>query len=303
MDFRELTYVITVAKYQNITKSAQALYISQPSLSKYIKNLEHNLGIKLFNKLGNRFVLTYAGECYVEKAKDILILKDQLDSQLNDILKSDKGKLNIAFPLTRGSYMVPATIPPFVKQYPNVEINLLESHSSNLEGLLLSGEADIAILNSPINNPDLDYEVLDYEEVLLVVSKNNSLANSGHKINGCKYNWIDLEQFKDHRFILQFPDQRTGQIAEKIFKESRFKPNEVFRTRSLESSVRLAASNFGVCFISENHLKHMNLNNKPNYFSVGNPRTGFELVVAYRKGSYLPNYVKEYIQIVKKVIS
>lgn len=302
MDFKELNYVITVAKYQNITKASQALYISQPSLSKYIKNLESNLGVKLFNRLGNRFALTYAGECYVKNAKEMLIIKDKLDSQLNDIVRYSKGKLNIAFPSTRGSYMVPATIPNFVNQYPNVEVNLIENHSSNLEHLLLSGEADIAILNAPIISPDLDYEVLGDEEILLVTGKNHPLANKGKKIDGCKFNWIDLNKFKDDRFILQFPDQRTGQIAEKIFKEYKFKPQSSFRTRSLESSVRLASSNFGVCFISENHLKYMTLENKPNYFSVGNPSTNFELVVAYRRGSYLPHYIKDYIQIVKNII-
>lgn len=302
MDFKELNYVISVAKHQNITKASQALYISQPSLSKYIKNLETNLGVKLFNRLGNRFILTYAGECYVNNAKEILMIQEKLNAQIHDITHHDKGRLNIAFPSTRGSYMVPATIPEFVKQYPNVEINLIENHSSNLEHLLLSGEADIAILNAPIISPDLDYEVLGNEEVVLVAGKNHPLAKSGEILDTRKFNWIDLNKFKDDRFILQFPDQRTGQIAEKIFKEAKFKPKDIFRTRSLESSVRLASSNFGVCFISENHLKYMVLENKPNYFSIGNNNTNFELVVAYRRGAYLPHYARDYIQIIKSVI-
>ncbi|OON92055.1 MAG: hypothetical protein ATN34_01060 [Epulopiscium sp. Nele67-Bin002] len=69
MDFKELNYVIALADFQQMTKAAEQLFISQPSLSKYIKTLEDSLGIKLFNKVGNRFVLTYAGECYVESAK------------------------------------------------------------------------------------------------------------------------------------------------------------------------------------------------------------------------------------------
>lgn len=302
MDFKELNYVISVAKHQSITKAAKELYISQPSLSKYIKNLESNLGVKLFNRLGNRFILTYAGECYVENAKEMLMIKEKLDAQIYDIANHDKGKLNIAFPFTRGSYMVPATIPDFVKQYPNVEINLIENHSSNLEHLLLNGEADIAVLNTPIISSDLDYEVLGDEEILLVTSKNHPLANEGTIASGFKYKWIDINRFEDDRFILQFPDQRTGQVAEKIFKDAKLKPKNIFRTRSLESSVRLASSNFGVCFISENHLKYMALDNKPNYFSVSNGKTKFKLVVAYRKGSYLPHYVRDYIQFIKNVL-
>lgn len=78
MDFKDLTYIIAVAKYQNITKAANSLYITQPTLTKFIQNLEQSLGQKLFKKAGNRFLLTYAGERYVEKAGEILQLKKEL---------------------------------------------------------------------------------------------------------------------------------------------------------------------------------------------------------------------------------
>ena len=59
MDFRGLTYVLAIAKHQNITKAADSLYVSQPTLSKFLIALEHDLGLKLFRKLGHRYVLTY----------------------------------------------------------------------------------------------------------------------------------------------------------------------------------------------------------------------------------------------------
>ena len=87
MDFRELNYVLAIEKYQNITKAADSLYVSQPTLSKFLMNLENTLGQKLFRKLGNKYILTYVGEQYVKTAKEILLLKSNLDIQLADILK------------------------------------------------------------------------------------------------------------------------------------------------------------------------------------------------------------------------
>ena len=81
MDFKDLSYVLAIAKYQNITKAANALYITQPTLTKFLQNLESDLGQKLFRKLGHRFVLTYAGERYVAKATEILNLKKELDQE------------------------------------------------------------------------------------------------------------------------------------------------------------------------------------------------------------------------------
>lgn len=93
MDFRELSYITAIAKYQNITKAAESLYISQPTLSKFLKALEEDIGLKLFRRLGNRYVLTHAGECYLQKAEQILQLKNELDLELADIMKRDVGVL------------------------------------------------------------------------------------------------------------------------------------------------------------------------------------------------------------------
>ena len=70
MDFRELTYVMAIAKHKNITKAAESLYLTQPTLSKFLKALEEEVGQPLFRRLGNKYIPTYAGERYIERARD-----------------------------------------------------------------------------------------------------------------------------------------------------------------------------------------------------------------------------------------
>jgi DNA-binding transcriptional LysR family regulator len=299
LDFRELQYIITVAKHQNLSKAAQELYVSQPTLTKFIQQHEKQLGIKIYQRLGNRFCLTYAGERYIEYAKQILLLKQEMDTEMTDLAKQDKGRLNIAYPQIRSSYMVPVTIPEFRLRYPHVKIKLYEEPSTILEELLISGKADIAIFNHPIKNHDLQYEVLAREEMTLAVSRQHPLADKGVFRSDCHYPWIDIKRFKEDAFILNMSDQRTGQIARQIFMGNNINPPVSLETRSIEGAVRLAATGFGLCFVSESHLKYFSLTNKPVYFSVGNPKTIVELVVAYRRGAYLPQYTKDYIQIVK----
>ena len=133
MDFKDLSYVIAIAKTQNITKAADMLYVTQPTLTKFLQNLEREMGQKLFKKLGNRFVLTYAGERYVAKATEILNLKKELDQEMGDIIRQNAGLLKIAFPTMRGTYMLPCTLPIFRSLYPNVRLEIREAHSSLLE--------------------------------------------------------------------------------------------------------------------------------------------------------------------------
>ena len=190
MDFKDLSYVIAIAKTQNITKAADMLYVTQPTLTKFLQNLEREMGQKLFKKLGNRFVLTYAGERYVAKATEILNLKKELDQEMGDIIRQNAGLLKIAFPTMRGTYMLPCTLPIFRSLYPHVRLEIREAHSSLLEGLLLNGDADLAFFNLPVKNPDIDYQIISHEEVVLVLGNDHPLKNKGIKKGPVK-RWIN----------------------------------------------------------------------------------------------------------------
>lgn len=299
LDFRELSYIIAIARQQSVTKAARELFVSQPALSKFVQNQEKELGQRLFKRLGNKFMLTYAGERYVEHARKILLIKKELDQELSDIVRENIGELKIAFPIMRGTYMLPCSLPMFREKFPLVNVTVREADSSVLEDMLLLGDIDLAFFNLPIKSPDVDYEIISHEEVVLIMPPEHPLANSGIPQKGCKYPWIDLSTLKNEGFILQRSDQRTRQITDKLFKEAGIKPNILLSVRNILASVKLAANGYGLTFVSETHLRHINLNVTPVRFSVGNPCTTAKFVAAFRKGIYLPHYTKEYIKIVK----
>ena len=299
MDFKDLSYVLAIAKYQNITKAVESLYITQPTLTKFLQGLERDLGQKLFKRLGNRYVLTYAGERYTAKAGEILNLKKELDLEMGDIIRNNAGSLKIAFPTMRGTYMLPCTLPIFNSLYPNVKLDILEAHSSQLEGMLQNGDADLAFFNLPVKSPNIDYEIISHEEVVLVLSATHPLAHAGIRRENCRYPWMDLNQMKNEPLIMQIPGQRTRQTVDTLFKNYDFEPNIKLQTSNISAEVELAARGYGACFVTETHLKHLSPGKKLACFSVGNPCTTVDFVAAYRKGSYLPYHAKEYIKIVK----
>lgn len=300
MDFRDLSYVLAIAKYQNITKAAESLYITQPTLTKFLQNLERQLGQKLFKKLGNRFILTYAGERYLSYAKKILDIKKELDQEMGDLSHNHTGVLKVAFPVMRGTYMLPCTLPIFYKLYPNVKLNILEAHSQSLEGMILNGDTDLAFFNLPIKSVNIDYEIISHEEVLLVISAQHPLARAGVQKKGCKYPWMDLHFMEKEPFILQIPGQRTRQTVDCLLKENGFVPNILLETSNIHASVELASKSYAACFVTETHLKHVHLEAPIARFSVGSPCTTVDFVAAYRKGSYIPHHALEYIKIVKE---
>jgi DNA-binding transcriptional LysR family regulator len=302
MEVKDIEYVKAILDHGSLTKASEALYITQPSLSMYIKSMESRLGVKIFSQVGKKFELTYAGEKLMAAGREILFIRDNFNNELSSILNNDYGRLKVAIPILRSSYLIPAIIPKFNEIYPNVEIELVEDYSVVLEEKIINGEADIGILNKPNRELNLDYEVISDEEFLLAVPENHPLVNTGITMEGTHFKWIDIRQFENDRFILHFPEQRTGQLAKKIFEERAMKPKNIFRTRSIETALNLTSVGFGISFISESHIHHIQLSKTPCFFSIGNPTIKFGFIAAYRKNLTLPPYAKAFIEICKNQI-
>lgn len=302
MDFRDLAYIVAISKHQSVTKAANELHVTQPTLSKFVQNLERQLGQPVFRRIGNKFLLTYAGERYVRRAMEILDIKKQLDQELSDIIRDDIGELNIGFPITRGTYMLPAILPVFREKYPHVMVHIFEANSEELENMILRGEIDIAFFNMPIKSGDIGFEVLSLEEFVLIMSPIHPLIRRGVPRAGCKYPWMDLEFVRDEPFVLQLPKQRSRQTTDRLFRDARIEPPVALQIRNILASVQLAVRGYGLSFVTESHLRHVNAEREPAVFSVGNPSIQTSFVAAFRRGVYLPQYARDFIKIVKAEI-
>ena len=169
MNIHELNYVLCIAKHQNMTKAAQELFISQPTLSKHLGKLERELGIKLFSRVDNCYIPTYAGRRYMEYASGVLELTRDWEKELADLRSQNDGELNVAFPLMRSSCMIPRILPAFRRIHPNIRLNFLEETYAIQERLLTDSRIDFAIFSDGSLNPKLEYETLGHEEILLAV--------------------------------------------------------------------------------------------------------------------------------------
>ena len=303
MEYRSLYYVMAIAEHQNITKAAEALYVGQPTLSKFLIQLEAELGLKLFRRLGNRYVLTYAGERYVERAAQILRLKDDLDAEMADILKRDVGVLRVAFAPMRGSYMLPCVLPQFQQLHPNVKVTVLEGSSAENDKRLLAGEAELAFYSEPAEiNPHLQYQTLAQEELLLCAGKGHPLEKLASVIPGEDYPHLDLSHLKNERVLLLRPEQRTRQIVDSVLREHHVVLDNTLCTSNMRAIMGLVACGYGISFLFDSHLQHHTEAETIACYRYGEERVLCNFVAASRKGSYLSRYAQNFIEIVKEAV-
>ena len=302
MSFRELEYVIAIARTQSIGQAAKDLNVSQPTLSKFVQTLENSLGQPIFSKQGNRFFLTYAGERYVESAKTILRIKKELDSELSDIKNEEDGELKVAFRMCGGINILPRLISRFWQQYPKIRISVLENGSNNIEESLLNGDVDLAFITLPVKSNAITYETLSHEEVLPATSPENPLARKYEIRQNCRYPWFNLSDAENENFILQQPGHKTRQVADDLLKSYKVNPNIALTVSNIDIIMQLVSSNQGMTFAGEVPLSQIQTEKPLAYFSVGEPCTEFRFAVAYRNGMYLSSCMKLFINLAKSLM-
>ncbi len=300
MNFQEFNYVLYIAKHQNLSRAAEELYISQPTLTKHLQKLEREMNGKLFVRSGNSYIPTYLGRRYLEYARKLLAVHEDWEKERQDLISGREGELNVAFPLMRSACMAPRIMERFHEQYPGVRVNLREETYAIQEKLLLDDELDFAVFNEAKPHPKLEYKMLLREEVLLVMPASHPLASLGVKRSKAEYPQIDLRLLGTEQFILHFPDQTTGQIALELFKQYGIHPSVPMRTRNTVTCIKLCQKGLGLCFIPETYLKNIELQYPPLCFSVGDQGAFSTLTIAYRKGAYLPAYARDFIRIAQE---
>lgn len=156
MELRQIRYVLAVAEERSFSRAASRLHLAQPSLSQQIAKLEKILGVPLFHRLPQHVELTDAGQRFVQVAQTLVDMAEGLEREMRSYAVGESGKLLVgSLPIT-GAYVLPRVIPDFTRQFPGVELQLIEETSSHLEHLLVRGKIDISLLTMPITDPTLE---------------------------------------------------------------------------------------------------------------------------------------------------
>lgn len=300
MDFREIQYVLAIREQRSLSGAARYLDITQPSVSKFLKNLESRLGVKLFTRVDQKLIPTFAGVQYLETGLKILDLSHQLTNNLNDISRNYRGRLSIGITPTRGRYVLPNVLPEFKKAYPDYAVKILEGGVDELNENLLSGTIDLAIYTvSDGYYGDFLYETVCKEEIVLAISPNHPLAKTAVAAGERKHPWIDVREMGKELFLLVDSKFRTRRVADQILAESCIRPESI-ELQSVESVLSIIASGIGVGFCTDLCERFFSTSNPLFFCSVGKSDNQWEFVIAHRKTSYLSEAARLFMQITKR---
>lgn len=162
-----------VATHLSFTKASQALFISQPAISKHIQELEKEYNVRLFERLGSHIQLTKAGRLMLDHAHKILKDYQKLSNDMNALLQHPSGELRIGASTTISQYIVPELIAGFHRQFPHIRITMLSGNSRKIEAALAHDKIDIGMVEGSIRQPQFKYTPFMDDELVGIVRHNH----------------------------------------------------------------------------------------------------------------------------------
>lgn len=297
---REYEYIMAIAKTGTLSKAAVSLGVSQPALTRFLQKEEKELGTPLFQKTGSRMTLTYAGECYVEHVKEILAIQQEMISNIQDIARSEKGRIRVGVPSIRRPYTIFSVIPEFRRRYPSIDISLNENGSDMLEQMLEELELDVIAVNAVRKKENFTYQKVADEEFVLAVPATSPLLTLATDVPGCKYPALKPEQLKHENFIVLAQQHRIRQIMDKLLSTHKVEYKTSMLARSLESALEAVSVNLGITFTPEIPLRYVRNSQNIRYLSVDAPGMRYEFDLVFRKGSYITPILSEFSRIFRE---
>jgi len=240
MEWQQILGFYHVAKLGSFTKAANTTFRTQSAISQQIRNLEEELGCQLFERIGKRKLrLTLAGNRFFKFSETILEEQALLIEELNEIKGYQKGRLRVSAPFTTLFHLFPVSLKHYIKQFPNVELTILDRSQQDILGLIKNGDIDFGFVLESIVPKDLT--TLRWKQVRTVV-----ITPVGHPLAKAKR--VTLKQIGKYPLILPPLNLKYRSSLEERFRKLGIDYHIVMESSNVELSSLYAEMGLGISF-------------------------------------------------------
>ena len=293
IDFELYRVFYTVANHKNITKASEELNISQPAISKSIKNLEEQLGGQLFVRTKRGVILTEEGKEFYNYIKQAIEYISNAENKFTELINLETGCIKIGISTTLTKEFLLPYLEEFHRLYPKIDIQIVTNMSSELFPKLRNGLIDIIILNLNKKNYGQDINITKCKKITdcFVVNKTYSdLIN----------NEISIKELNKYPLILQSKGSNTREFLDDFAKENNtiLKPNIELASYSLV--VEFAKIGLGIGYATKDYVKE-ELKNQQLYEIKLKEKIPSRYIGIATSNNHLPNFsTKKLIEIINK---
>ncbi len=246
MDFRQIEAFVYVVRYRSFSKAADAIYLTQPTVSSHISTLENELGIKLIDRSGKVVEPTSAGRIFYDYANNLINIRDNAMFTLNQFSKKVEGKVDIAASTVPAEYLLPKLMMGFRNKYPSISFSVDQFDSLQVIEELLDKKYELGMVGTIVENSKLEYHKLVDDRLVLA-------APCSDKYNSIRSGVISFDSIKNESFIYRESGSGTRQEFEKIFAKHGVNPSSIniaAQFNSIDAIKQAVSQGLGVSIMS-----------------------------------------------------
>lgn len=238
---KHLRMVKAVAEDGTLTAAAKRLYLTQSALSHRLAELERQLGLPVFHRMGRTMVATPAGERLLEAAHSVLQKLGELEEDLRGMAAGIKGVIRLTTECYTGYHWLPTVLPEFRASHPGVEVRIVPEAASHVEESLLRGEIDVALVHDAHEGEALVKDPLFEDDQVLLVAPDHPLANRP---------WVAAKDLADEHLLLYMNRPAESMLFQRVLIPAGVTPRRVSEVRLTEAIVSLVAAGVGVAVMT-----------------------------------------------------
>jgi LysR family transcriptional regulator, hydrogen peroxide-inducible genes activator len=247
MEIHQLRYFVAVADEGSFSRAAAKVRVAQPSLSQQIRKLEAEVGQPLFDRLPRSVVLTEAGRCLIDYARQILASIGDARRCVDELKGEVSGALAVGAIPTIAPYVLPELVVTFLKHYPQVTLEIVEDVTDGITRRIEAGELDVALASTCQPNPSLRRESLATEPLLALVPEEHPLA---------KRHLVEFDDLKSQRFLLLHEMHCLSQQVNHLLESRRLRPEIALAGSQLSTIANMVAASIGISIVPQMMVKH-----------------------------------------------
>lgn len=245
MTIRHLKLFIEVYKTMNITKAAENLNMTQPTVTRAIQELEDHYGIRFFDRINRRLSYTEAGTRFYSYAIKTLEAYEHMEDGM--LHWNEKEVIRIGTTISIGSTLLPKMIVEFKKKYPEIQIKSCVSNCEHIHELLMNNQIDFALMEGYAPVEHLRCEAFSENQLVLLLPPDDPR---------CKYGEVDLDDLKNDDFLLREKGSVGRNYVDVLFSSHGFPIDPVMESISTHAIVRAVNAGIGVSILPEDLVEH-----------------------------------------------
>jgi DNA-binding transcriptional LysR family regulator len=243
MTLHQLRIFLAVARLRSFTTAGYELHLSQPDVSLHIRELEEEIGLNLFERVGRKIHLTQGGELLKERANRIFAQLRETEQALAELKGLMRGALLIGASTTPGMYLLPQALSDFRRRFPGINVQMKIANTEEIERLVRDMEVDIGFTGGLIiQSKDLKVETYMEDELVLILPPRHPLG---------KKKKILASDLNEATFILREPGSATRQVFEQALRDHRTQIKIAMELGSTEAIKQAVAKGPGVAVVSK----------------------------------------------------